>query len=219
MEVFYDPTIKPLTSYPGYLAEYLAYRFRIIANAKILDAGCGRGDFLRAFAGAGLDAAGLDFPDKLGTCRQGFTIQQANFETDRFPFPDDTFDVVFSKSVIEHLHKPDNFLREIWRVLKPAGRIIIMTPDWQTQRYIFYNDYTHVQPYIASGLENALKLHDFREVSAELFYQLPAVWRFPFLKLLCRPLQILFPVKRIRKSGWWRWARELMIIGTGVKSK
>lgn len=219
LKVFYDLKLKPVTEYPIFLARYLVDRFKIQAGAKILDVGCGRGDLIRAFTSAGLATQGLDLQryDDPQLARSEFDIKHANFEVDKFPFADNSFDVVFSKSVIEHLHKPDNFLKEIRRILKPGGRAIIMTPDWQTQRYVFYNDHTHVQPYIVSGLANALNLYDFREISAELFYQLPSVWRFYFLKIIYRPLQICFPVKKVRKSSWWRWSRELMILGTAIK--
>lgn len=217
LNVFYNLNLKPQTEYPNHLARYLVGRFSITQGAKVLDVGCGRGDLLHVFAKVGLSSEGLDLQPYDPALTKGLSIKYANFEIDRFPFDDNSFDVVFSKSVIEHLHKPDNFLKEIRRVLKPGGRVIIMTPDWQTQRYVFYNDHTHVQPYIVSGLVNAMQLYDFREVTAELFYQLPSVWKFPFLKFLYKPLQYCLPVKKVKKSSWWRWSRELMILGSAKK--
>jgi predicted SAM-dependent methyltransferase len=51
--------------------------------------------------------------------------------TRRFPFHDDTFDYVYSEHMIEHIdHESALFmLRECFRVLKPAGKIRISTPD------------------------------------------------------------------------------------------
>ncbi|MBI4049930.1 MAG: methyltransferase domain-containing protein [Candidatus Doudnabacteria bacterium] len=217
LNVFYNFNLKPKTDYPAKLANYLINRYKIQPGAEILDVGCGRGDLLRAFAKEGLLTQGLDLMPYDMELTAGLPIKHANFESERFPFEDESFDLVFSKSVIEHLHKPDNFLREARRVLKTGGRLIIMTPDWQTQLYTFYNDHTHVQPYIVSGLINALKLYELNDVTAELFYQLPSVWKFPFLKIFYKPLQLLFPVKKVRKSSWWRWARELMILGSAIK--
>jgi len=217
IKVVYDEKLRPYTEYPEHLAGYLMDRFSIHKGARLLDVGCGRGDMLKAFQRADLQVQGLELHDYKSELLTDKKVDLANFETDRFPFEDNTFDVVFSKSVIEHLHNPENFIKESNRILKPGGRIITLTPDWQTQIYIFYNDSTHVQPYTTVGLKNLLSMHDFTGSRAELFYQLPLVWNMPFLKPLLKPLRVFFPVKKVNKSGFLRWARELMILGTGVK--
>jgi SAM-dependent methyltransferase len=53
-----------------------------------------------------------------------------NIERDAFPFPDQHFDVVLFCEIIEHLQNdPVGVLREIKRVLKPDGRLILTTPN------------------------------------------------------------------------------------------
>jgi 2-polyprenyl-3-methyl-5-hydroxy-6-metoxy-1,4-benzoquinol methylase len=170
-------------------------------GAKLLDAGCGLGDFTQAFKEVGIDAIGLD--------------REVDFETERFPFKEQ-FDVVFSKSVIEHLWKPDNFIKEIKRVLKPNGKVVIMTPDWQSQMRIFYNDYTHVHPYDKDSLRDLLEIYNFKEIETEKFYQLPILWKYPLLKIISRILRI-FPVKGINNNKFIRWSRELMILAIAKK--
>lgn len=216
-KIIYDKNLKPYTKYPGQLAAYLIDRFFISAGSRLVDIGCGRGDMLQAFKDSGLEVSGLELRDYGSELLSGIKVDHANFENERFPFNDNTFDVVFSKSVIEHLHSPENFLKESMRILKPGGRIIVLTPDWQSQLYIFYNDFTHHQPYTVLGLNNVLKIYDFKEVKTEKFYQLPFLWKAGFIKIALKPLQKFFPVKRITKLGFWRWSRELMVLGTGVK--
>lgn len=140
-------------------------------------------------------------------------------ERDILPFPDNSFDVVFSKSVIEHLHCPERYLNENLRVLKPGGRLILMVPDWYSQMYIFYDDYSHVQPYTKKGVIDTLRISGFQEVEAEIFYQLPSVWKYPVIKAVCKCLQTVGgPVKRLSVNKFYRFSRELMILGTGKKS-
>lgn len=45
------------------------------------------------------------------------------------PFHDDTFDVVFARYVLEHVAKPDEFLVEVYRILKPGGSFLFLTPN------------------------------------------------------------------------------------------
>ena len=53
-----------------------------------------------------------------------------NIEQDRFPYPDDQFDLVIFAEIIEHLlDDPCSVLREIKRVLKPNGTLILTTPN------------------------------------------------------------------------------------------
>ncbi len=217
LKVHYSEDTKPITDYPEKLCNYLACRYNVALGSVIVDAGCGRGELLDAFSRYGLKAHGLDIMEFPEGIIGNHPVRAVNFENGRFPFEDNTADVVFSKSVIEHLHNPENFLRESCRVLKPGGRIIVMTPDWQSHRYVFYGDHTHVQPYVEAGLASALRMFGFGDVSTELFYQLPWAWSRPLLKALLKPLRVVFPIKKSGGNSFWRWSRELMILGTGVK--
>lgn len=218
LETHYSENAKPYTTYPFKLCQHLFGRFGIRTGGTVADVGCGRGEFLQGFKELGLDAYGLDLRRFEGKLLDQFDIRTANIERERFPYDDEMFDLVFSKSVIEHLHNPENFMRECWRILRPGGRIIIMTPDWQSHRYVFYGDHTHVQPYVEAGLANALRMYGFHDVHAELFYQLPWVWKRRVFEVALKPLRLLFPIKKSGGNSFWRWSRELMILGTGVKT-
>jgi ubiquinone/menaquinone biosynthesis C-methylase UbiE len=221
LNVVYNEKAKPYTKYPLQLCRYLFERYGMRAGDKILDIGCGRGDFSRGFKDLGLKVSCLDKDVSLSGLRkellEGIELKQADLERDKFPYSDESFDFVFSKSVLEHLANPEHFVSESRRVLKNGGREIIMVPDWQSQIYVFYNDYTHLRPYVPNGVSDLLKIHDFKNVQAELFYQLPALWEHPWLKVFARLLQVLGPVKKIHKNKAMRWSRELMILGSGIK--
>ena len=55
----------------------------------------------------------------------------------RFPFSDESIDVVHANQVIEHLADTDNFIKEIWRVLKPNGYAVICTENLASWHNIF----------------------------------------------------------------------------------
>ena len=217
VSVVYNEKERPITNYPVKLAQYLFNRFNMKKGYKLLDNGCGRGDFLKGFQRLGLISYGVDISEFSKKVLKDVEFYIADTENGKLPFEDNFFDIIFTKSVVEHLHKPDNFMKESYRVLKPGGRIIVMTPDWKTTMYIFYDDHTHIQPYTVSAVRDLLLIHGFKNVTSEIFYQLPILWRHPYLKIFSKFMQLCGPVKRIYSNKFIRWSRELMILGTGVK--
>lgn len=217
IDVIYDEKVRPHTEYPLQLCRYLFNRFKMNRGYKLLDVGCGRGDFLKGFKNLELDVYGLDNEKSHSRMLKDIEVRYANIESEPFPFDNQMFDVVFSKSLIEHLFNPKNFMRECERVLKPAGRVIIMTPDWISQMKIFFDDYTHRQPYTVTAVRDILNIFGFKEVTSEVFYQLPILWRYPLLKILSCILRLFVPVTTKSRIKFVRWSVELMILGTGVK--
>ena len=217
LKVVYNENIRSYTKYPSQLCNYLFQRFDMKEGDKILDVGCGRGDFIKGFKDLGLEVFGIDREKGNSEMLKGIEVRLSDIENDSFPFSDETFDIVFSKSVIEHFWKPDNFIKECRRVLKPGGRIIVMTPDWQSQRHIFYDDFTHVHPYTQISVKDMLKIYNFQDVESEMFYQLPILWKHPWMKIFSKCLQIFGPVKRTHRNKFIRWSRDLMILASGKK--
>ena len=135
--VRYNKNTKPYTAYPSQMCQYLFKRFGMKKGDKLLDIGCGRGEFVRAFKHLGLEVAGVDRERGDSEMLKGIEFRLGDdLENKPFPFEDNSFDIVFSKSVIEHIGKPNNFMRETHRVLKPGGRVVTMTPDWKSQMLI-----------------------------------------------------------------------------------
>lgn len=81
------------------------------------------------FDGAQRESAQQVFIEQTGETLT-FPFRQFNVETDRFPYEDNSFDVVLFCEIIEHLlSDPVHALTEIRRVLKPGGSLILTTPN------------------------------------------------------------------------------------------
>lgn len=189
----------------------------------MLEIGCGRGDFLLAFRSAGMDCCGVDVSESSAELLQDVDFSKCDITSEPLPFEGDTFDVVYHKSLLEHLYDPNYLMEETYRVLKPGGIVIILTPDWISQMKVFYEDFTHSRPYDATALNDLLKIKGFSGVQTERFYQLPVLWRYPFLKIISRCLQLIMSTICARKLTkltnikFFRWSVELMVLGVGYK--
>ena len=139
-----------------------------------------------------------------------------DIESEKMPFEDKTFDVVFSKSFIEHLYYPERYLEEAYRVLKDGGILITLVPDWESNYKIYFDDFTHRTPFTNVSLEDAYKMYGFSEVDVFKFRQLPIVWKYPYLNKFCEAIAPLVPIRS--KSNFFRWSRELMLVGVGIKT-
>ena len=131
------------------------------------------------------------------------------------PVADASFDVVFCKSFIEHLREPISFAEDCYRVLKPGGRVLFLTPDWESNHRIFFDDVTHVTPFSTVTMQQLLELTGFENVISYRFRQLPVTWRYPAMNAACAAIAPLVPSRTTRK--FLRWSRELMVCGVGVK--
>lgn len=97
-------------------------------GARILDAPCGGAAALTlALRERGFDAVGADIDPEAAT-RLGPHFQKANLDAE-LPWASDSFDAVISTEGIEHLENHFSFLREVRRILKPGGLLVLTTPN------------------------------------------------------------------------------------------
>lgn len=215
LSTIYDEESHPYTSYPEKLCKHLFKLFNMKKNQEMLEIGCGRGEFLSGFRNLGLKVKGVDLSKEVKENLTKFDISTINAENDALPFEDNSLDIIFTKSFIEHLNSPDNFLSESYRVLKAGGVLLTLTPDWESNMQIFYDDFTHKTPFTKVSLSDAYKMSGFVNTNVFLFRQLPIVWKFPFIGIICSLVSPFVPVRT--KNKFFRWSRELMIIAHGIK--
>ena len=98
-------------------------------GSKILDLGCGyQAELLINLTNKIKHGVGGDIYVKEKIKHQKITLVQVNVNQ-KLPFKEDSFDVVTSLALIEHITKPSVHLKEIYRVLKPGGKLLLTTPD------------------------------------------------------------------------------------------
>ena len=134
-------------------------------GARILDGGCGLGDWTMAFAREGFSVVGLDLSRE--TVEQLQTrFPEAEFmagDIRQTGFPDESFDTYFSWGVFEHFESgPQDCLREAWRILKPGGLLFISVP-MDNLRHALLGVFARPQPISGSG-----RFYQYRFTRAEL---------------------------------------------------
>lgn len=120
--------------YPRYAANWdderlrMAILGRLRPDMVILDIGAGAGHVTQMnFRGLASRVVGID-PDP--RVRENRFLDEAHQGlADRLPFADESFDLVLSDNVLEHLEEPDRVFSEIARVLKPGGYFLAKTPN------------------------------------------------------------------------------------------
>lgn len=183
--------------------------------ARVLEVGCGSGIdsyALAARSGAvhdGLDAseASVRLARRLRTAFRSEVAFELG-DACRMPYPDATFDVVFSQGLLEHFEDPRPLIEEQVRVVRPGGSIVIDVP----QRYSLYTVLKHRQMRRGTwrwGWEREYSAAEMRALAGGHAMELECLgsWGYDFYTGLLRwPL-----VKLARRNPYrnTRWARRI----------
>jgi ubiquinone/menaquinone biosynthesis C-methylase UbiE len=106
------------------------FKFDTFAGQSVLEIGVGQGTDLMQFARAGAQCSGVDITDNhLQLTERNFALQEkrvALYKCDatRLPFHDQSLDCVYSFGVIHHIPEAHDVVAEIFRVLRPGGRVM-----------------------------------------------------------------------------------------------
>jgi len=189
---------------------YAVYADRFNPGARVLDVGCGRGEFLELMAGRGIDGIGLDADAAmvLEVERKGLRAVTAE-AIDYLGGHQNEFDGIFAAHLVEHLRPEavDDLVRVAAGALKVDGRLLLVTPNphnLQMQLNDFWIDLQHIRFYSPDILRWILHRAGLREIEVG---ENPAYQSGPALKQNVAelpttgpPLRALLP--RVRNRMW-----------------
>ncbi len=121
------------------------HELKLRPNSLILDAGCGSGRHLRALAKLpdlkiiGIDRNGSDLNDALTALKNMPDALSDNYlvscaDIKNLPFASASFDCVICSEVLEHIPEHENALKELVRILKPQGDLVVSVPRYFTEK-------------------------------------------------------------------------------------
>ncbi|MDQ6838979.1 MAG: class I SAM-dependent methyltransferase [Actinomycetota bacterium] len=155
-------------------AEFKVMRLNSTERGRLLDVGCGDGGALVELSRRGWDVRGLDFDaDAVAVARaRGLPVDLGGLRAQGYPTA--SFEVVTMSHSLEHVPRPREVLEEVRRILVPAGKVVVLTPnasswlhrrvrhDWQP-----LEPPRHLQVFTRSSLSHLMAQAGFSQVHAE----------------------------------------------------
>jgi len=141
-----------------------------VQGKRILDLGCGVGNFAALCADLGAQVVASDFAKSMITAtsqRYGVIFPIIRSSAEAPPFQRDHFDVALALDVIEHLYHPDQMLRRTHELLRPNGRLLITT-DRQARFHVGF-----LPKYVKDATRNGLTTLGLRKPPPRSPYETP----------------------------------------------
>jgi 2-polyprenyl-3-methyl-5-hydroxy-6-metoxy-1,4-benzoquinol methylase len=142
-----------------------------VPRGRLLDVGCGSGEWLLAMRQRGWAVEGFDFDESAVKVagQKGLKVQCGSLEEQNYP--DNNFDAVTLNHVIEHVPDPVRTLGECARILKPGGKLVLFTPNSASLGHrLFRKNWRGLEPprhlhvFSMESMHRAFALAGFQEV-------------------------------------------------------
>jgi ubiquinone/menaquinone biosynthesis C-methylase UbiE len=148
----FHPRYMRLTAGPSGKPFSLFVDFDALVGRDVLEVGCGSGIAVQLFAETGANVTAVDLTEwAVATTRarlDAFELEGTVFEADGedLPFPDGSFDLVFSWGVIHHSSDMDRALRQLVRVCRPGGQVVLMVYHRHSLFFLAYRAFQRFLP-------------------------------------------------------------------------
>lgn len=221
----YQDSIENYLIYKAHIATY-EYIASFAEDKVVLDLGCGSGygsnylaDYAKNLEAVDVAKEAIDYASH-SFIKDNLSFTQINPDK-QYPFESSTFDLIVSSQVIEHVENMDLYLSEIKRLLKPGGKVIIVTPDrvhrlykWQkpwNEFHLFEFDafslnellssYLQIDHMYKMGSVDSLLDHEINRTKKMRLLSLPFTLPFipDFLRVFC--LNYIKRIKRVMKES------------------
>jgi len=123
----------------------LKHKYRLATNGmqpgKLLDIGCGVGDFLHTAEMHGWECIGVEPSEDAKTIAQKRMKGKIIVSEELEGFPDGAFDVITMWHVLEHVDDLKWQVAQLQRLVKPSGRVVIAVPNYKSYDGQFYKEH------------------------------------------------------------------------------
>jgi len=207
----------------GYYSRYLVVKDmlgRLGRSAAVLDVGCGTGDYCTLFDPAVTKYVGIDIsPAMVKRCRElypGYDFRVG--DGDHLDIPDTSVDLVLDVAVIEYYDDPLPHLRELARVTRPGGSIIVIGPNGNNRTRVLAvaidRAVQRIKGHVKSPAEKRVRSHwrSLREISdlgaaaglAMAEHRFASIYLVPELRPFVERLNVAVS-RRISGKPFWHW--------------
>ncbi|HIG27809.1 MAG TPA: class I SAM-dependent methyltransferase [Verrucomicrobiales bacterium] len=140
----------------SFYAKYADNLIPATESGKALDVGCGTGQVIRRLKEKSIHAFGVDVSQPNIERAKKISDTCSLYDGKILPFEEDEFDSAGALNVLEHVEQPEDFIKEMIRVVKPGGKIILSSPNFH--RVIGFRDYHPRMRGVLNKVMNARRL-------------------------------------------------------------
>ena len=126
---------------------FLAFHLEYKEQGTLLEVGCGGGNHLLSMEKLGWSVKGIDIDPKAVQACQKLGLPAENATIGQMADRNEKFDAVVMSHVIEHVHDPRKMIEDAYKLLKPGGQLVLITPNIESfSKFIFGSNWLALDP-------------------------------------------------------------------------